>query len=594
MRMDNLKDVHYDAFISYRHNEFDSFVASNLHKKLENFKLPKSVLPKVKSGKNRIERIFRDVDELPLSDNLSDPISKALANSDFLITICTPRYPQSRWCMKEIEEFLKTHPRDHILVVLAEGEPVDSFPEILCFDEVEARDENGKVFIEKKEIEPLAADTRGQTKKEVLKAIDVAVIKLCAAIFGLNYDDLKQRHREQKIRKMTAIFGSIGAAVLAFAIFATVMFVKISRQNLIISNQYSELQDKYAASMATTSAKLLADGKREEAVKAVHDVMPEGGVGHYNPEALRALYKAMGIYKVSTAYFPECTYKGDAWLDNYGVSSDGKYIFTYDRAVINIYDVDSGELVRRIDDLEGYGTVTFKGSEGVIFSDDESDFFYPIPEGESVELDTPVEDSDEESDEDPFDEETFREQTASLFEIEPGQKIAWAEQVGDSIFCLFDGADYVTKYSCKISPFAKEADTYYEPADFDAEFADEVLLEREEFEVNEALLDQAFYSNDKKYIYALFTNHTARIYDSESGECVTEFDRADEMFSSLRHSDVTGSYILTGDKSYILDGNMDVICVTDSIICDTDDGFILQNEEGTQFDIPWFDLPAIY
>jgi hypothetical protein len=44
-------EFHYDAFISYRHNEFDSFIAENLHKKLENFKLPKSVLSKVKSGK---------------------------------------------------------------------------------------------------------------------------------------------------------------------------------------------------------------------------------------------------------------------------------------------------------------------------------------------------------------------------------------------------------------------------------------------------------------------------------------------------------------------------------------------------------------
>ena len=116
--MGSLKDVKYDAFISYRHSEFDSFVVENLHKKLENFKLPKSVLKKVKNGRTRINRVFRDVDELPLADNLSEPINDALRNSDYLITVCTPRYPQSRWCMKEIETFLETHTRDHILVVL--------------------------------------------------------------------------------------------------------------------------------------------------------------------------------------------------------------------------------------------------------------------------------------------------------------------------------------------------------------------------------------------------------------------------------------------------------------------------------------------
>lgn len=84
-------------------------------------------------------------------------------------------------------------------------------------------------------MEPLAADTRGNSKKEILKAMDIAVIKLCAAMFGLNYDDLKQRHREQRIRTLTMIFGSIGAAVLAFAVFATIMILmKLLRTQSII------------------------------------------------------------------------------------------------------------------------------------------------------------------------------------------------------------------------------------------------------------------------------------------------------------------------------------------------------------------------
>ena len=146
--MAELQGIHYDAFISYRHCELDSFVAENLHKKLESFRLPKSVRSKVKNGKTKITRVFRDVDELPLSEDLSDPINNALSNTDFLITICTPRYPLSRWCMKEIEVFLQSHPRDHILVVLAEDEPYNSFPEILTYEEVEVKDEKGEPHIE--------------------------------------------------------------------------------------------------------------------------------------------------------------------------------------------------------------------------------------------------------------------------------------------------------------------------------------------------------------------------------------------------------------------------------------------------------------
>ena len=49
--MEELQGIHYDAFISYRHSELDSFVAENLHRRLEAFKLPRSVRSKVKSGK---------------------------------------------------------------------------------------------------------------------------------------------------------------------------------------------------------------------------------------------------------------------------------------------------------------------------------------------------------------------------------------------------------------------------------------------------------------------------------------------------------------------------------------------------------------
>lgn len=278
--MDKLQNTHYDAFISYRHSPLDSFVAESLHKKLESFRLPKSVLKKVKNGKTRIERVFRDVDELPLSDDLSDPISNALANSDFLITICTPRYPLSRWCLKEIEVFLQTHPRDHILVVLADAEPADSFPEILTYEMVELKDENGIPHLVRKEIEPLAADTRGGNRKEILKAMDIAVIKLAAAMFGLNYDDLRQRHRERAMRRMISIFSVILAAVLIFAAVVTGMLMKISRQNSIItsqidviSSQYAELQDKYAYEVAQSSMKLLNAGRKADAARALRSVL---------------------------------------------------------------------------------------------------------------------------------------------------------------------------------------------------------------------------------------------------------------------------------------------------------------------------------
>ena len=393
--MANLKDIKYDAFISYRHSEFDSFVVENLHKKLENFKLPKSVLKKVKNGRTKINRVFRDVDELPLADNLSEPINEALRNSDFLITVCTPRYPQSRWCLKEIETFLQTHNRDHILVVLAEDEPVNSFPEILTLEEVETVDEKGEKVIIRKELEPLAADTRGENKKEVLKAMDTAVLKLAAAMFGLEFDDLRQRKREQKLRRMAMIFGSIGAAVLGFAIFATATLIKISKQNEMINEQYAQLQDSFAGSMANVSNQLLEEGRRKDAIYAVRKVLPDTSENGFNNSAFNALVTAMDIYKISYEHSPVCVYDADGWVNSYKVSCDGNYVFTADDDTIFVYNVSDASLVKKIEKRMTFGAsgmfeAAFCGEEGILVCDNGEATYYSLKDmsSKSVDIDS--------------------------------------------------------------------------------------------------------------------------------------------------------------------------------------------------------------
>lgn len=381
--MKELSEVHYDAFISYRHSDLDSFVAESLHRKLESFRLPRTVRKGDGNGKTRIERVFRDVDELTLSDNLSEPINIALANSDYLITVCTPRYLESAWCMKEIEVFLQTHDRDHVLVVLAEDEPCNSFPEILTYEEFTSTDENGKEIRIRREKEPLAADVRGSNRKEIGKAIDNAVIRLCAPIFGLKYDDLRQRHREQRIRRLAAVFGSIGAAVLAFAIFATVMLIKIGRQNEKISEQYDELQEKYAGSMAIAANDLLEVGRRMDAVYAARSVLPDKPAGLPNAAALQSLYAAMNIYSVSERYAPVCTYQGAGEIYSYDVTADGEYLLLNDQRNIRIFETDTGERIRSIkwdSDPEEFSTLNarFCGNEGVMIVDGDSAYYTPI------------------------------------------------------------------------------------------------------------------------------------------------------------------------------------------------------------------------
>ena len=120
--------LHYDAFISYRHSELDKAVASGMLRRLESFRLPSSLGRNLPQEKRRITRIFRDQDELPLSSNLSDPIEEALLHSDFLIVICSPRLPESKWCAREIARFTELHGKDRIITLLAEGDTELSVP----------------------------------------------------------------------------------------------------------------------------------------------------------------------------------------------------------------------------------------------------------------------------------------------------------------------------------------------------------------------------------------------------------------------------------------------------------------------------------
>ena len=97
------KTGRYDAFISYRHCEPDSEIASRLQKKLEGFRLPKDIAKKV--GRTKLSRIFRDDTEFAVSDDLTQAVDEALANTcnpvDFEVYLRSLGYKFVRNCKYE-------------------------------------------------------------------------------------------------------------------------------------------------------------------------------------------------------------------------------------------------------------------------------------------------------------------------------------------------------------------------------------------------------------------------------------------------------------------------------------------------------------
>lgn len=300
----NLEEKRYDAFISYRHKDLDQYVAVTLHKELEAFRIPRNtykLLDSMGIKKRRIERVFRDRDELPITNNLADPITNALQNSEYLLVICTPRLPESIWCKTEVETFIKMHGRQRVFAVLAEGEPEDSFPEALLHDE------------EGNPIEPLAADVRGANKKEIHKKIREEVVRMAAPMFNLSYDDLKQRHREQKIRRTIMVSAAAAIVCGAFAVVSTTSALMIGRQAAKIKEQSAKIEEQYnealyrnASSMAKDALELYGKGYVQEAID--ESVLAVNGTDDsempYNPDAMYALSESSEAYRVGEFYVP--------------------------------------------------------------------------------------------------------------------------------------------------------------------------------------------------------------------------------------------------------------------------------------------------
>ena len=195
----------YSAFISYRHLPADIAAAKAVQRALETYRIPADI--RKKTGVKKLNRCFRDQDELPLADDLGSSIEKALQESEWLIVICSPDLPGSKWCLREIDYFIELGRKDHIIPVLISGEPKESYPPQITHVDTEE---------ETREVEPLAADIRGNLNKQ----LKTEKLRIIARMLNLNYNDLKKREKEQALRRSLALVSCVLAAVLGFAVYA--------------------------------------------------------------------------------------------------------------------------------------------------------------------------------------------------------------------------------------------------------------------------------------------------------------------------------------------------------------------------------------
>ncbi|MCM1272186.1 MAG: toll/interleukin-1 receptor domain-containing protein [Clostridium sp.] len=374
MKENENRQYTYDAFISYRHSEPDKFIAENLHKQLEAFKPPKSIIKAGKASRTKIERVFRDKDELPLTSNLEDPLVKALIQSEYLIVICSPRLKESVWCQKEIETFISYHGRENIFAVLVEGEPEESFPEALLYEDEYFYYPDGTQGVNRKALEPLAADVRSQDgKKGMLKALRSEILRLLAPMFGVSYDDLRQRHRERKLKKIATV--SFIAAILCLAIgaFSTAAALHIKKQKEQIETQADEIEaqadeiqaqnqkllEQQAKNLAEKSLTFLEAGDRESAIITARQALSEydGIKMPYTAEAKYALTESMHVYDSGNVMKARYQLTASGTIDCLLVSPDGKTAVTHDNmGALMVWDIETQTLLDTLTDTDTYFT----------------------------------------------------------------------------------------------------------------------------------------------------------------------------------------------------------------------------------------------
>ena len=201
----------------------------------------------------------------------------------WLIVLCTPDTPNDPSVLEQIRLFTEQGLYQHILALLVEGEPEQSFPEPLL---KEQRPDGTVIFHE-----PLAANIALPGAGWSMKKLKVEKLRLLAPILGVSFDELMNRQRRQKVRILTAVAAAVLAGACAFLAITIHRASVFSRQQEELSVQYEKtndakdlamkeqenMQNSYAAAIGVEASKLLKEGDVELAMLLCLEFLPEYG-----------------------------------------------------------------------------------------------------------------------------------------------------------------------------------------------------------------------------------------------------------------------------------------------------------------------------
>ena len=366
----------YKAFISYRHVHRDMAAAKALHTLIERYTIPAGRKERASTPRKKWI-VFRDEEELRVTNDLPQSIHDALDASEYLIVICSPESMDSIWVPREIAYFLSHHDQEHILTVVTAGDPGQMLPDLLVRVSAEGYDTS-------RMNEPLYMDIRADNSRSMKRLLKERFLKLAATLHGCAYDDLvmrEQRRRRTQFLQRLAIVVCFFASIIAVLLWSNHQITgknqELEQKNEQLQQQQQEILLRESEVLTAQSQDALSEGDHFSAIKSAVSALPafEGERPYYIP-AEQALISSLGLLNNQSDhfFFSETTIESNVPITDFCMTEDGSaVVYLNQYGDVYFYDLQNEEVLwkQSFPKYEDYwhGTILYcSGRNSVIVS----------------------------------------------------------------------------------------------------------------------------------------------------------------------------------------------------------------------------------
>lgn len=203
----------YFAFLSFQSS--DAKEALRMQHALETYRLPYAVSRK-HSIPRKLGQCFCYLTDISLREELMHELEARLAESKYLIILCSPRSAKSTFVNGGIERFIELGRRDRIIPLIVEGIPYSGNPDTECYPEALRRHfpKSSNPF-EDHQILGVNLHEEGVSAR---RARQRAVVMVMARMLDLNFEDLWQRELKRRKQRMAMIVTAISIVLAAIGL----------------------------------------------------------------------------------------------------------------------------------------------------------------------------------------------------------------------------------------------------------------------------------------------------------------------------------------------------------------------------------------